>query len=119
MPKAEKIVKAGKVVLSYSWDSGGFRYGIEQVFCLEGLYAVDSDLEGALGPFESLLEAIDQTDVLSISDAGESIECDELTVSQIIDALQPIFDGNGPILEINGTTCEFDAESQHYFAREA
>ena len=74
------------------------RYCIEQVFCLGGLHAVDSDLENALSLFESLLEAIDQTDVLSISDAGESIECDELNVSQIIDAFQIIFDANGPVL---------------------
>ena len=110
MPNAEKIIKHGKAVLSYYWDSGGpgAGAGVEQVFCFKERYAVASEYEGSLGPFDSLLQAIEKTNILSISDASERIECESLSVAQIIDLLQMYCDGDEPVLDINGQACEFD-----------
>ena len=110
MPSATKIIRSGEVVLSYKWDSGGpgAGAGVEHVFCHEGKFAVASEYEGALGPFDSLIKAIEETQILSISDAAKSIECDSLSVSQIINLLQLYCDGCEPVMDINGKTCEFD-----------
>ncbi len=120
MPSASKIIKNGKVVLSYNWDTRGpgAGAGVEQIFCLKGKFAVASEYEGALGPFDSLINAIEQTQVLCITDAGESIECDSLSVSQIIDLLQLCCVGYEPVMDINGQTCEFDPVAQCYRTRE-
>lgn len=112
MPAPSKITRQGEVVLSYYWDSGGpgAGAGVEQVFCLEGYYAVASEYEGLLGPFDSLIQAIEETKILSIGDSGERIECASLSVAQIIDLLQMYCSGKEPILHINGQTCEFDSD---------
>ena len=116
MPTPEKIIKHGKVVLSYYWDSGGpgAGAGIEQAFCFEESYAVASEYDGPQGPFDSLLQAIEQTKILSISDASERIECDLLSVAEIIDLLEMYCSGDEPVLDINGQVCEFDRETGCY-----
>ena len=116
MPTAAKIIKRGEVVLSYYWDSGGpgAGAGVEQIFCFEGCYAVASEYEGLLGPFDSLIQAIEETKILSIGDSGERIECASLSVAQIIDLLHMYCSGNEPILLINGQTCEFDPDIRCY-----
>ncbi len=116
MPTPEKIIKRGKVVLSYYWDSGGpgAGAGVEQAFCFEESYAVASEYEGPLGPFDSLLQAIEQTNILSISGASEKIECESLSVAQIIDLLQMYCNEDEPVLDINGQVCEFDRATGGY-----
>ncbi|MDB4634108.1 hypothetical protein OAG76_01755 [Rubripirellula sp.] len=117
MPNAEKIIKHGTAVLSYFWDSGGpgAGAGVEQVFYFKEHYAVASEYEGPLGPFESLVDAIEQTTILSIGDASEKIECDSLSVTQIIDLLHMYCSGNEPVLEINGQVCKFDPKTGCYY----
>ena len=116
MPSADKIIDQGKIALTHCWDSGGPGAGAgeEQIYRLGEHYAVASEMAGPLGPFQSLHEAIEQADVLCITDASKSIDCDELSTGQIIDLLQVHYHGEEPALDINGHRCVFVPEIGGY-----
>ena len=116
MPSADDIIDQGKIALTHCWDSGGPGAGAgeEQVYRLGEHYAVASEMAGPLGPFQSLHEAIGQTDVLCITDASKTIDCDELSTGQIIDLLQVHYHGEEPALDINGHRCVYDSGAGKY-----
>jgi len=116
MPSADEIIDQGKIALTHCWDSGGPGAGAgeEQVYRLGERYAVASEMAGPLGPFQSLHEAIEQADVLCITDASKSIDCDELSTGQIIDLLQVHYHGEEPALDINGHRCVYDSGAGKY-----
>ena len=118
MPNTDDIINQGKIALTHCWDSGGPGAGAgeEQVYRLGEQYAVASEIEGPLGPFQSLHEAIEQTDVLSITDASESIDCDELSIAQILELLQLHYHGDEPCLDINGHRCVYDSSAGRYYS---
>lgn len=119
MTGVEEIVEQGKAVLFHHWDSEGpgIGAGIELVFQHKGRFAVYSEDDGSTGPFDSLTEAIEQTDVLGVTEASTRIECKSLSVTQILDFLKMYCDGDQPLLDINGTICEFDSDAEHYRPR--
>jgi len=116
MPNADDIIDRGKIALTHCWDSGGPGAGAgeEQVYRLGEHYAVASEMEAPLGPFQSLHEAIEQTDVLCITDASKSIDCGELSTGQIIDLLQVHYHEDEPSLDINGHRCVYDSRTGKY-----
>ena len=121
MSALETIVEQGEEALVHHWDSGGpgAGGGIECVYCYDGRFAVaNSEFENE-GPFGSLNEAIEQTDVLFITDASSRIECDTLSVTEILRLLKIDVGSGTPSLDINGTTCEFDTNAEKYMPQEA
>lgn len=110
MPTADEIIERGKIALTHNWDSGGpgAEAGAEQIYRLGEHCAVSSEAEGPLDLFQSLLEAIEQTDILIITDASKSIDCGELSIGQILDLLLVQYQSDGPSLDINGHRCVYD-----------
>ena len=116
MAKLGNIIEDGDVVCSHQWDSGGPGAGSDSlnVYRLNDSYAAISDEGEALGPFDTLTEAIADSDALCITEASSAIECSELEVKEIIGLIKSYCDGDMPTLLINGVTCEFNVKTNCY-----
>lgn len=93
-PTKEAIIENGKCVYTLSLDCdrpGGA--GSEQVFLMDGFYAVALDDDESFGPYESLRDAIAQHEQLHwIGEATTEIVSCELGIAEIEGFLKP-FEG--------------------------
>ena len=116
MPNAKSIVREGRVVLSHQWDSEGPGAGRDavNVYRSGDYYAAVSDEREYFGPYSTLLEAVSASEALSITEASKSIDSEEMSLGVILELIKCYCEEDKPMILINGSTCEFDAESSRY-----
>lgn len=99
---SERIYEEGERVLNLFWDSGGPGAGAdcESIYKFRNLYWRHDSNEGLSGPYQSLSDAMD--DFIGVTSATVTIDCTELTASELSKRLK-IYDAeSGHSVEING-----------------
>ena len=73
----ETITDEGEIVASHSWDSGspGAGAGVDLIYRFQGIFLVWTDM-GFHGPFDSLVEAVEAVNLLSVNETTENIWVD-------------------------------------------
>ncbi|MFQ5994089.1 MAG: hypothetical protein ACE5K1_03265 [Acidiferrobacterales bacterium] len=98
------VAHEGVAVFIHYWDSGdnGIGAGNETIFQWRGLYwGMTSDL-GLNGPYRSLREALEQNALLDVTDATESITCNEVSTDDLLERLVIVSAKPGQRVQING-----------------
>jgi len=99
----EKLLDRGRCVFIRMWDSGGPGAGAgdETVYRYRGKYWAVPSYGAIAGPFDSLSEALRNTEVAIVTGATESIDCGALTAEEICKCM-PATDLMEPrIVEVN------------------
>ena len=105
---AEKIVAEGDLVYSHAYDRGEpQRAGCDRVYRLDGRFATRTLDDGIEGPFGSLEEALDETDMEFVSEFCTEITAPELSAQQVAALLysEPQVDGHR--FRVNGEEWEY------------
>ena len=91
----EAIIVQGDLVFSHDWDSGGpgAGAGSEEVYLWNGQFASASLDFGNQGPFETLDEALEESELLSVSDATTKIKSSIYSDAEIAGRLKCDIDG--------------------------
>jgi len=109
---AEKIVAQGTLVYSHAYDRGEpGRAGCDRVHRLNGRFATWTLDDGVQGPFQSLEEALDETDMEFVSQFCTEITAPELSADQVVALLSSEAEVDGHRFRINGEEWEYRVAS--------
>jgi hypothetical protein len=100
---AKKIVTLGTLVYSHAYvrpEVG--RAGCDRVHRLDGQFAVWTLDDGIMGPFDSFEEALDEADLLFVSEFATEITAPEMTADQVAARLYGEPQADGLHFRING-----------------
>lgn len=81
----ELIIDTGELVYEQFWDSGAPGAGAdsENIYEFEGKYYIGWSFDNPVGPFDSLLAVLDESELPRVSEATVYIHCNRLPSSEI------------------------------------
>lgn len=108
----DDIIANGKSVFTHEWDNDEWGAGCEEVFCLDGRFAISSLDFGNAGPFDTLEDALTERDLLEVTKATTGIECslwsaEELARCLVCDEARTTITLNGQEWTYRRTTGRF------------
>ena len=82
----EEIAKNGEAVYGVYWDSGAPGAGAdwETVYKYKGKYYLWLTFDDEHGPYDTLLEALEVSELLSVTDATVSVTCTEIPTEELV-----------------------------------
>jgi hypothetical protein len=99
-----QLTKDGKEVWTVWWDSG-IMTGEETIYLWNSSYWYPSEEAGLLGPYKTLLEALQATELNWVTDATQTVSCLSMSSVEVVENLEvqdPESVPVGYVVSVNG-----------------